>query len=170
MTCVLFCMSCSKNQDVQPEPIPDIDEKNLTECPGGSSCSFWYNDFTTGYNSYFAAPNANYRMFFAQHMITDGQITTTLSIQAPKQDKSFTLSEQNIKDGRVVVQTGCPACYSIPFKLVGGYVKGINLSPRVTRPSGANKWLLEVKIIREMQTSPVTRDSIFVKQYFYPMY
>jgi hypothetical protein len=166
----LLVMSCSKKQDVMPESLPEINEKNLTECPAGYQCDYWYNDFPTAYSSLFSAPNPDYRLFFAQSSTTVDQKTSSMVIEAPKEARSFTLTAEDIKDGRVKIILSCPTCYAIPPKLVGGYVKGINLSPRATRSSGLDRWLIEAKIIRENLTTPVTRDSILVKQYFYPSY
>jgi hypothetical protein len=166
----LLVISCSKKQDVVPESLPEINETNLTECPAGYQCDYWYNEFPTAYSSQFSAPNPNYRIFIAQSSTTVDQKTSSMVIEAPKEARSFTLTAENIKDGRVKINLSCPTCYAIPYKLVGGYVKGINLSPRPTRSSGLERWLIEAKVIREILTTPVTTDSILLKQYFYPSY
>lgn len=161
---MFLAISCSKNQDVQPEI--QIDGKNLTDCPAGTTCTYWFTE-----NNIFS-PNAPYgasdvRMFYAQATTSIG--TTTLSIETPRQVNSFSFNDEDIKNGKIKFDMGCAACFTAPFKLIGGSVKGINLSSRDTRPSGSVRWLIEAKVIREYIGSSVPVDTIYVKQYFYPI-
>ena len=161
---LLIIISCSKNHDSQPEL--QIDEKNLTDCPNGAVCTYWFieNDILSPNAPY---GNSDARIFFAQATNSIGGVT--LSIEAPRQVNSFSLTDEDIKNGKVKFGNNCPACNTIGYKIIGGSVKGINLSSRDTRPSGSVKWLVEAKIIREIIGIPAAIDTVSVKQYFYPI-
>jgi len=155
-------VACSKKQDLQPQI--QIDEKNLTDCPNGLSCKYWFTE------NNILSPNAPFgnndiRIFYAA--LTTDIGTTIISIETPRLANSFTLTAEDIINGKAVINNSCPACYSAPFKLVGGSIKGINKSARETRPTKSEKWLIEAQIIRQYLGS--TTDTIYVKQYFYPM-
>jgi hypothetical protein len=154
----LLC--CSKKNDSLPEP--DIDEQNLTDCPAGFTCNYWYTDISTG--PFFAATDNN-RVFYASTATADTQ--TTLSFETSRALNSIVLTREDIINGKIKIDSSCPTCYFISYKLTGGFVKGKNLSGRTTRRSPSAKWLIEAKIIRETLTTPAFVDSIYIKQYFY---
>lgn len=161
-TCLTI--SCSKKDELQPEI--QIDEKNLTDCPANTTCTYYFTETDI------FSPNAPYgtsdnRMFYAQATTSVGSIT--LSIETPRQVNSFLLTADDIKNGKVKIQNSCQTCNYIGYKLIGGSVKGINLSKRDTRPSGSVKWLIEAKIVRELLVTPAQVDTFYVKQYFYPV-
>jgi hypothetical protein len=49
---------------------------------------------------------------------------------------------------------------------VDGYVKGLNLFRE--KSADQTKWVIEAKIILQAESEPSVKDTLYVKQYFYP--
>ena len=158
----LFSASCSKKND--GEPVVTVDEKNLSGCPLNSDCQYLFTEradvnfgpgvFTTG----------NYRVFW-NSTLTEGR-SAVLYIKAPMTGNSFTLNQADVTSGKVELSRSCPACYFVASKIVDGYVNGINLTP--DKPADQTKWIIEAQIIFDAVYGPSVKDTVSVKQYFYP--
>ncbi|WP_413667984.1 hypothetical protein ACEN9X_26430 [Mucilaginibacter sp. Mucisp86] len=156
-----FFSSCSKQKSEKDEL--KIDDKNLTTCTAGANCSFMFTE-QADFEGYTTLKPGTYRVFWS---IQQGSgITSTLYIKAPMPGKSFSLTKADILAGKIQVNSSCPACYMIPFKPVDGYVKGINTTPG--KPADQTKWLVEAKIFLQADENPQLKDTVFIKQYFYP--
>lgn len=163
LTLVLFSLSCSKKKDIENKP--EIDETSLTTCPPGASCSYFYTDQADLRAEFPSVTTGSYRIFSRE--VTTPGISSFLYIKAPMQGDTFSMTKADMLKGLVTTSTVCPACFSVPFKPVDGYVKGIKLKSLPNRPNDT-KWLIEAKLIRQTGTTPVYTDTIYVKQYFYP--
>ena len=158
----LFGTSCSKKND--GEPVVMVDEKNLTGCPLNADCQYLFTEradvnsgpgtFTTG----------SYRVFWNSTLI-EGR-SAVLYIKAPMAGNSFSLNQADVTSGKVELSRSCPACYFVASKIVDGYVKGINLTP--DKPADQTKWIIEAQIIFDAMYGPSIKDTVSVKQYFYP--
>lgn len=58
----------------------------------------------------------------------------------------------------------CPACNLIGLKIIGGYAKGINLTP--DKSDERAEWIIEANIIQEAIDYPSYKDTVYVKQHF----
>lgn len=158
-----FNVSCSKKQDL-PEQV-EINDKDLTACPAGSACNNTYTDRVDMVQDQLRLIAGNYRIFSVS--VETAGITRVVYIKAPMEGKSFSLNKEDILNGMAKTDVICPLCNWVPFRIIDGYVKGVNMA-RSTRPD-EKRWLIEAKIITQAQgITPVTKDSIYVKQYFYP--
>ncbi|CAM4151938.1 hypothetical protein SAMN06265348_105105 [Pedobacter westerhofensis] len=170
-TTLLLCLllltlvnfSCSKKRGLEPAIV--IDEKNLTACPAGANCQYLFTehaDINPGPGTFVTG---NYRIFWSSAL--NQGVSYTMYIKAPMMGTSFNLKRADIINGKIEVSRSCPACLFAASKLVDGYVKGINLLPG--KPADQTKWILEAQIISEsVYGSPAVRDTVFLKQYFYP--
>jgi hypothetical protein len=153
--------SCSKQKNQKNDS--GIDDKNLTTCATGNNCSFLFTE-QADFEGYTNLKPGAYRVFWS---IQQGSgITTSLYIKGPMQGNKFELKKDDILAGKIQINSSCPTCYMIPFKPVDGYVKGINASPG--KRADQSKWLVEAKIFLQTEGSPQIKDTVFVKQYFYP--
>ncbi|SEB12571.1 hypothetical protein [Pedobacter hartonius] len=159
---VLLSFSCSKRNDAESFPV--LDEKNLTPCPANANCEFLFTEqadvepvpgiFKTG----------AYRLFWSR--VVRQSMSSVLYIKAPMKGNSFTLNQSDITNGKIEISRSCPACLFVASKLVDGYVKGINLSPG--KPADQTSWIVEAQLISESMYGTPLRDTVSVKQYFYP--
>lgn len=163
LSVMAFHVSCSKKRDL-PEKI-EIDDQNLTACPIGSSCNYTYTDRSDMLPDQLVLRAGAYRIFAVS--IEKGGINRVAYIKTPMEGKSFSLTKEDILNGMVKTDLICPSCDWSPYKIIDGYVKGVNLS-RNTRPN-EKRWLIEGKIITQVPgITPAVKDSMYVKQYFYP--
>ena len=162
LTIALVSLSCSKKKDMETKP--EIDETSLTTCRTGASCRYFYTDQADLRAEFPSITTGPYRIFVNE--VTSPGMSTFLYIKAPMQGDTFSMTKEDMLNGLVTTSTICPACYSVPFKPVSGYVKGIKLRSLPNRPD-ETKWLIEAKLIRQTGTTPVYADTIYVKQYFY---
>lgn len=155
--------SCSKQKGEKAEPA--IDDKNLTTCITGTGCSFLFTE-QADFEGYNTLKPGTYRVFWSSQQSSG--ITTSLYVKAPMPGKSFSLTKTDILAGKIQFNRSCATCfmYEAPFKPVDGYVKGINTTPN--NQSDQTKWLVEAKIFLQAEGSPELKDTVFVKQYFYP--
>ncbi|RYF56625.1 MAG: hypothetical protein EOO39_36460 [Cytophagaceae bacterium] len=152
--------ACKKN-DAKKEV--QIDATNLTACREGDTCEYRYSEHAD-VDSNFNLHTGAYRLFWSRQQLSAN--TRGLYVRAPLDNKSFELSKDDIIAGRVKWFFSCPACYSIPYVAVGGYVKGINTTPN--KPADQTIWLLEAQILLSTTTDSKIQDTIKVKQYFSP--
>jgi hypothetical protein len=155
--------SCSKQKNDKAEP--GIDDKNLTACATGTGCSFLFTE-QADFEGYNTLKPGTYRVFWSSQQSSG--ITTSLYIKAPMPGKSFSLTKTDILAGKIQLNRSCPTCfmYEAPFKPVDGYVKGINTTP--DKQADQTRWLVEAKIFLQAEGIPELKDTVFVKQYFYP--
>ncbi|TDQ07449.1 hypothetical protein [Pedobacter metabolipauper] len=154
--------SCAKDKGV----VVNIEDKDLTQCPANSSCTFLFNenaDINTG-GSLFMTAAGNYRLFHT-NMSRPGY-NILLFVKAPMNGSNFELGKADVLAGRVKLISSCVACNMIPVKEIDGYVKGKNLTPG--KSINKSKWLLEIKVIMASDVNASYSDTVFVKQYFYP--
>jgi len=159
---VLISFSCSKRNDVKSDPV--IDEKNLTACPSNASCEFLFTEQADVNPVPGTLMTGAYRLFWSR--VVNQGVSSVLYIKAPMQGNSFVLNKSDITGGKIEISRSCPACLFAASKLVDGYVKGINLSP--DKPADQTRWILEAQIISESVYGTPIRDTVSVKQYFYP--
>ena len=163
LTLCIISFSCAKKRE--SEAVITIDEKNLTACPGNANCQYLFTeraDINPGRGNFITG---NYRVFWGS---TETQgVSTVVYIKAPMTGNSFLLNRSDITGGKIEISRSCPACLFAASKLVDGYVKGINLTPG--KPADQTKWILEAQIISEsVYAAAPIRDTVSVKQYFYP--
>ena len=161
---ILISSACSKQKDKETEPKIEIDEKNLTACPENASCQYLFTENTDLGEQPGTLRSGAYRLFWSE--IQTPGMSAKLYIKGPMQGKDFSLGKADILEGRVKLVRSCPACSMIPFKELDGYVKGVNLTPE--KPADQAKWLLEIKVIMGFDEEAVVKDTVYVKQYFYP--
>ncbi|MEO6499617.1 MAG: hypothetical protein ABIN95_11405 [Mucilaginibacter sp.] len=152
--------ACKKN-DAKKEV--QIDATNLTACRPGETCTYTFTDHAD-VDSTFAIRGGQYRLFWSRQQLSAN--TTGLYVRAPLCNTSFELGKADILAGKVTWVFSCPACYSIPYVAVGGYVKGVNTTPN--KPADQSVWLLEAQILLSTTTDSPIQDTIKVKQYFSP--
>lgn len=161
---ILISFSCSKHKDKEAEPKMEIDEKNLTACPENASYQYLFTENTDLGERPGTLKSGAYRLFWSE--IQTPGMSAKLYIKAPMQGKDFSLDKTAILAGQVKLIQSCPACAMIPFKELDGYVKGINLTPE--KPADQAKWLLEIKVVVGFDEEVISKDTIYIKQYFYP--
>lgn len=155
-------LSCSKQNDVKQDV--SIDEKNLTDCPLNSTCAY---GFETNSDVDSARPfikSGAYRVFWSSKVTSYDE--SFLFIKAPMKGTSFTLDLKAILNGNVTLIRSCPACNLVGLKIIDGYVKGINLTPDKSEDQA--KWIVEAMIIQQAIDYSAYKDTVYVKQYFYP--
>lgn len=158
---VLIAASCSKRRDVATI---EIDDTNLTACRDGATCQYLFTEQAdlSEVNKTFIS--GTYRLFWYNEQTT--YTNSSLYVKAPMQGDHFLLTDNEIRNGKVVLVSTCPLCLEIPFKPAGGYVKGINTKPGSR--SDETKWLLEAQIFLQTEGSSPLKDTLYFKQYFYP--
>jgi len=139
-----------------------IDEQNLTECPQGAICSFFYADNAAMSDNNLTLTKGQYRIFWVRSQ-GDGR-TYWLYMQAPMVGDKFLLTDADVKAGKVKYISSCPTCYGIEYKAINGTVKGIKIAKTNSSPE---KWLIEasVGIGVEGATEPVS--TVAFKQYYF---
>jgi hypothetical protein len=159
---ILTHSACSKKDNLDKIK---IEETDLTLCPENSECEYLFTENADIEGTMPTFKSGAYRLFWAG--ITQPGMDSRLYLKAPMQGNSFQLDKSAIAAGRVVLYRSCLACSMFPLKPVDGYVKGINLTPE--KPADQTKWLLEAKIILGDASGETSyRDTLYVKQYFYP--
>jgi hypothetical protein len=163
LSLISIILSCSKSSDEKPVPL--IEENNLTACPLNANCQYLFTEQADINPEPGALTTGNYRLFWSS-VATQG-ISAVLYIKAPMKGDYFVLNPADITGGKIEIRRSCPACFFAASKVVDGYVRGLKLSPH--KPADQTKWILEAQIISESVygAAPI-RDTLFVKQYFYP--
>lgn len=150
--------SCKKND--QPPKI-EIEETDLTDCPDDNTCKYFFYENADAGSTLKAGP---YRLF--QVIFERPGITTSFNIKGPMEGDKFLLNKQDVLGGRVQMYTTCITCsMAAGYKVLDGYVKGINLTP--DKPFNESKWLLQIEIISGVEGSSM-KGATYIKQYFYP--
>lgn len=162
-TLILTQYACSKDDELDKIK---IEEKNLTSCPDKSQCQFLFTENADIEGTMPTFKSGDYRLFWAG--ITQPGMESRLYLKAPMKGNSFQFDKSAIEAGKVVLYRSCPACFMFPLRpIADGYVKGVNLTPN--KPADQTKWLLEAKIILEDGSGETSyRDTLYIKQYFYP--
>ena len=155
---MLLALSCSKQTNIIP------DDGNLTVCPINGECQSLFTEQADVNEQTLALLPGGYRVFWDAYKT--GSHSTKIFVKAPMAGTSFHLTAADILAGRVLVIQGCPACLTVAYKPVAGYVKGINREPG--KRADQSRWLLEAQIIREAMNHPALKDTIYFKRYFYP--
>ncbi|MEO5912208.1 MAG: hypothetical protein ABIP95_15060 [Pelobium sp.] len=157
-------VACNKADEIT------LSEDQLTTCDSNATCENIFTLSSDVDRNYNYVAEGNYKVFTARKTYTGSQSQTNLFIMAPKNGDSFSLSGNDIKNGRVKLQLICTACNYANFKLIGGEVKGKNLLPE--KALDQSKWLIEAKIIMatdlQVKGDQKLKDTIYIKQYFYP--
>jgi hypothetical protein len=160
---IFISLSCSKSS--HENPVPLIDENNLTACPVNANCQYLYTEQADINPGPGTLMTGNYRVFWSS--VVNQGMSAVLYIKAPMTGNSFILNKADITGGKIEISRSCPACLFVASKVVDGYVRGVNLSPH--KPADQTKWILEAQIISEAVYGPSpVRDTLKVKQYFYP--
>ncbi|RVU00917.1 hypothetical protein EOD41_09790 [Mucilaginibacter limnophilus] len=157
LSAALFISACKKDKKKEPA----IDEKNLTTCPAGANCEYLFTEYADVSNNG-ALKAGGYRLFW--NTAERPGIKNQIFIKAPVNKQSFELSANDIQQGKVLTITSCSVCNTIPFKPVGGWVKGKNTTPNVAADKA--KWLVEATIYQEAENDASIKDTITLKQYF----
>jgi hypothetical protein len=150
--------SCTKQTIIIP------DDNNLTACPVNGSCQSLFTEHADVNEQNLALFAGQYRLFWDEYEI--GGLSTKIFVKAPMAGNSFHLKAADIAAGKVMVIQGCPACLTVAYKPVAGYVKGINREPG--KRADQSRWLLEAHIIRQAMSHPELKDTLYFKRYFYP--
>jgi hypothetical protein len=155
-------LSCSKQGDAVKNPI--IDENNLSACPINGNCktSFMDNADVNGTHP-FVTPGT-YKVFSS--IIETGPVTRYLFVKVPQDKIAFEYNKKDILvGGAVKFVESCPACNLVPFEVIDAYAKGVKLET-ISAALDRVKWLLEVRLIRQVVGAPTVRDTVNLKQYF----
>ena len=155
--------ACTKRDDVQKKEVI-IDQSNLTTCPAGADCQYLFSDNTDITLPQRSQKAGSFRLFWSETQ--SAGINTAVYIKAPMGVNNFSMGREDVLSGRIALSRSCLACSMVPVKTVDGYAKGVNLTP--DRPGDQTRWLIEARIIVEAQVEPFTKDTINVKQIFYP--
>lgn len=155
-------VSCNKDRGLKPSV--EMDETNLTACPANTNCESLFTE-----HAQFVAQDGikkfgKYRLFWASTFSSG--MTSTIYVEAPMEGDTFSLGKEDILAGRVKFLQYCPACNTIDYKPIDGYVKGSNLTP--DKRADQTKWLLEIKIILGVEGNASLKQTMYIKQYFYP--
>lgn len=153
---MFFFLSCEKKEKIT------VSDEGLTQCSANETCTYTFKERSDLNVTDWSLKPGDYRLFLAKKIM--GPMTNTLYIKAPMEGTSFSLNTQDIIDGKVKYNTVCPSCDYIAFKVVGGYVKGVNLTPN--KPSTEARWLLEAKILLEAEGNPTVKHTLDIKQYY----
>lgn len=155
--------ACNKTESI------NISETELTTCDGAAKCENIFTLSSDVDSNFRYVSNGNYKVFAATKSYGINN-QTNLYILAPKNGNSFMISGNDIKNGRVKIQFNCPACSQIGYKPVGGEIKGKNLLP--DKALDQSKWLIEAKVYlaadAQIKGDLKFRDTLYIKQYFYP--
>jgi hypothetical protein len=157
---LLLFAGCRKDKEKQ------VDIEELTSCPLEVTCTYSvYNG--TNYNRYLGLfPDRNFRTF--SYRITNSDLcasATEIFAVIPRDKNEFFLGKKEIDEGRIVHESFCTCCFSIALKVVGGYLKGINLNSKL--PESEARWLVEAELIL-LDGSGSFRDTVYLKQVFTP--
>lgn len=152
-------LSCTKRDTTPPEIA--IEDKDLTACPKDANCQYLFTEHADFNAETFSPKSGNKRLFWADVMAT--VYGSRIYIIAPMEGTGFLLGKAEVLAGGVQINAGCPTCYMVPYTLVDGYVKGVNLTPG--NRADQSKWLLEIKVVLQRGDD---KQTIFVKQHFFP--
>lgn len=160
---ILTQSACSKKEDLDKIK---IDETNLTACPENTNCEYLFTESADIEGTMPTFKSGGYRLFWAN--VNYKSVNSKLYLKAPMKGSTFQLDKSAIVAGSVTLFRNCPTCLMTPtVSIADGYVKGVNLNPE--KPADQTKWLLEAKIILEDTIGgTVYRDTLYIKQYFYP--
>ncbi|MEJ2883071.1 hypothetical protein [Pedobacter sp. GR22-6] len=155
-------VSCRKDRPVQEQP---IDESNLTDCPANATCQYLFTEnVDLNPNSFSAPQQGRYRLFWAE--AKQAESTMSVYVKAAMEGTKFELTKADVLAERVLLYRSCPTCMMIPFKVVDGYAKGVNMTPE--KPADQTKWLLEIKLVIRYEGTSMADETVFIKQYFHP--
>lgn len=154
-----FLASCEK----QNGDSPFLTDENLTSCGPNRGCQYLFTEQADLMLPQLNFTSGEYRVFWYSSNL--GALSNRLFIKAPMKSE-FELNSQDILEGKVIFRQICPSCNMIELKPVGGFVKGRNTTPN--KRSDQTKWLLEAKLFLEGVNQPLLKDTLYVKQYFYP--
>lgn len=142
-----------------------IDESNLTDCPANATCQYLFTEnVDLNPNSFSAPQQGRYRLFWAE--AKQAESTMSVYVKAAMEGTKFELTKADVLAERVLLYRSCPTCMMIPFKVVDGYAKGVNMTPE--KPADQTKWLLEIKLVIRYEGTSMADETVFIKQYFYP--
>lgn len=153
-------ISCSKNRiEISPD--------NLSACQTNSQCSYLFSD-KADVDSFHRVQLGVHRLFWYKEDRNLGgcQLLSTLWIKAPFNKNTFLLDTKDISDGLVSYSQSCACCMLVGLKPIGGYVKGLNISP--DKRADQTKWLIEAEIVLGTIHSNTPVDTLYIKQYFDP--
>lgn len=160
---VIGTVSCKKDRPVQKQLF--IDETSLTDCPTNATCQYLFTEnVDLNPNSFGVSQQGRFRLFSAE--AKQAQSALSVYVKAPMDGVKFELTKADVLAEGVLLYKSCPGCNTIPFKVIDGYAKGMNMSPE--KPSDKTKWLLEIKLVIRYEGSSMADETIFIKQYFYP--
>ena len=157
ITLLFTALSCSKDDGY----VDTLTEADLTQCPENSNCQYLYANNADFSGNYGELSNGSYRVFYNE--IRTSYRSTLVSLKAPMKGETFFIDNSAIQKGVVKFDYSCPACnYAAPnYKVTGGYSKGKKLNT-----SGNERWLVETKLFFADGTD--FKDTVYVKQYYYP--
>jgi hypothetical protein len=154
--------ACNKTSGI------NISETQLTTCDNGANCDYIFTLSSDVDSDFHYVADGNHKVFTYKKNFGSNQ--TNLFILAPKTGNSFSISNNEIKNGLVKVQFISPLGLSVGFKAVGGEVKGKNLPPE--KALDQSKWLIDAKIYlaadAKVKGDQKIKDTLYLKQYFYP--
>jgi hypothetical protein len=162
-TLVLTQSACSKKDNLDKIK---IDETGLTSCPENAHCEYLFTESADIEGTMPTFKSGGYRLFWAN--VDYKGVNSKLYLKAPMQGNKFQLDKSAIVAGNALLFRNCPTCLMTPvMPVTDGYVKGVSLTPE--KQADQTKWLLEAKIILKDEIGGTTyRDTVYVKQYFYP--
>jgi hypothetical protein len=158
---IITAISCRKDDGNLENP----NEQGLTSCPANSNCEYLYTANADFSNLYGTVAQGNYRIFSTE--IKTSYRSSIVYIKTPMKGDAFYLDNSDIQKSMVKFENNCPACLSatLSYKVTGGYSKGKKLNP--IDPTASEKWLVETKLFIDIANT-VYKDTLYVKQYYYP--
>ncbi|WP_316734640.1 hypothetical protein [Pedobacter aquatilis] len=151
---------CKKDASVE-EVI--IDDKDLTVCPGGAMCNYFYADNSGMDGFQLLLSKGQYRVFWANTGIKE--TSYSLYIMAPMAGNSFVMGKESFDAGLVKLRNNCAACYSIGIVPVDGKIVGKRVSQGNGKP---DNWLVEADLVVGSPADPKFSLPLKIKQYYLP--
>jgi hypothetical protein len=155
---IMNLTACTKDDGY----IEDLNEKGLTTCPDNFSCKYLYMEDADITQELIVPAKGNFRVFYNE--FTTNSNTRTIFIKAPMRGDTFSLNDDDMKNGKALYFDNCALCFSIPVKVLGGSCKGRKINTNTA--NGTERWLLETTF-KLSSTVFNGEDTLHIKQYYY---
>lgn len=158
---LLFSLSGCKKETAAEAILPN--EDNLTVCPTGSTCNFFYADNSGMDGIKLLLTKGQYRVFWAHTSVSYSAFS--LYMMAPMIGDSFSLTKEDFLEGRVKYQNNCPTCFSISMVPVDGKITGRRLPAGNGLPE---RWIVEADVVFTSSGPSIPTQPLHLKQYYLP--
>jgi hypothetical protein len=159
MLFIFTSLSCTKDDGY----VENLNEQGLTPCPFDYGCEYLYADNAEFSERFGTVDNGYSRIFWNQ--VRANNRSASVYIKASMKGNTFYIDNAAIQKGVVKLYDNCDLCFAAPFSFIvtGGFSKG----KKLIDPTGKEKWLLETKLFIDIENT-VYKDTLYIKQYYYP--